>query len=127
MQKLYILLLVAGIGILILTLQNHSMEMNSAWLSYEEAVKKSNDTGKMLFVFISSPICPTCREFREFLSREDITKKISEKFLPVYIKDPTNSPVPVISFPTFCIGYPTSLECFYSTSGKSLLEKLGVS
>ncbi|MEM3139470.1 MAG: thioredoxin family protein [Archaeoglobaceae archaeon] len=127
MRYVYFLLLVAGLGILVLALQNSAEDMNSAWLSYEDAVKKSNETGKMLFIFISSPTCPTCAKFREFFSQEGVMDKISSNFLPVYIKDPAYSPVPVTAFPTFCVGYPNDLDCFYSSSGENLLKRLGVS
>jgi thioredoxin-related protein len=122
----YFIILVAIIGILVLTVYNYGEENNSAWLSYEEAVNESEKTGKMLFIFISSPICPVCMEFRELLSKEGMMEKISEKYLPVYIKDPANSPVPVTSFPTFCIGHPGSYDCFHSSSGEMLLKRLGV-
>lgn len=127
MRTIYFLFVVLGIGILVLTLQNPAENMNSDWLSYEDAVKKSNETGKMLFVFISSPTCPTCAKFREFFSQEGVMDKISSKFLPVYIKDPAYSPVPVTAFPTFCVGYPNGFDCFYASSGDNLLKRLGVS
>ncbi|MDK2795443.1 MAG: hypothetical protein PWQ22_1348 [Archaeoglobaceae archaeon] len=127
MRYSYFIVLVALIGIFVLAFQNYGEEMNSAWMSYEEAVNESNKTGKMLFIFISSPTCPICKEFREFFSKEGVMDKISTKYLPVYIKDPAYSPVPVNSFPTFCIGYPENLNCFQSYSEEMLLKKIGVS
>lgn len=127
MRYSYFIVLVALIGIFVLAFQNYGEEMNSAWMSYEEAVNESNKTGKMLFIFISSPTCPICKEFREFFSKEGVMDKISAKYLPVYIKDPAYSPVPVNSFPTFCIGYPENLNCFQSYSEEMLLKKIGVS
>lgn len=126
MRKLYGLIIVAVIGIAVLMLHNPAEDVNSGWLNYWDAVSKSNETGKKLFIFISSPTCPVCKEFKDSLSKEEVMRKISEKFLPVYIKDPKNSPVPVISFPTFCIGYVGELKCFYSSSVSSLLKELGV-
>lgn len=127
MRYSYFIVLVALIGIFVLAFQNYGEEMNSAWMSYEEAVNESNKTGKMLFIFISSPTCPICKEFREFFSKEGVMDKISTKYLPVYIKDPAYSPVPVNSFPTFCIGYTENLNCFQSYSEEMLLKKIGVS
>ncbi|MCS7144795.1 MAG: thioredoxin family protein [Archaeoglobaceae archaeon] len=127
MWKVYLLLMVAGIGILVIIFHNPAEEINSGWLSYDEAVNESKRTGKMLFIFISSPTCPTCAKFRDFFSNEEVMSKINGKFLPVYIKEPSYSPVPVSAFPTFCTGYPENLDCFYTSSGDLLLKRLGVS
>lgn len=124
-RSIYFLILIAVLGILVLAFQD-SGEYDSKWLTYEEALNESNKTGKMLFIFISSPNCPTCAKFREFFSEEGVMDKISDKFLPVYIKDPAYSPVPVMAFPTFCIGYPGNFDCFYSSSGDLLLKRIGV-
>ncbi len=125
-RYIYIIAAVAFIGILLLTFQDYEEKLNSAWLNYDEAVNESRKTGKMLFIFISSPTCPICRDFREFLSQDEMIARISEKYLPVYIKDPAYSPVPVTSFPTFCIGYPENYDCFHSPSKDMLLKRLGV-
>lgn len=125
MRYAYFLLIIAGIGILVLLLQNQTEEENPLWLSYEEALNESNKTGKMLFVFISSPTCPICKEFKNFFNEDGVLERIAEKYVPVHIKDPANSPILVTSFPTFCIGYPGNLECFYAPK-ESLLKRLGV-
>lgn len=127
MRYSHFIVLVALIGIIVLAFHKSDEEMNSAWMDYGEAVKESNKTGKMLFIFISSPTCPICKEFRDFFSKEDVMDKISAKYIPVYVKDPAYSPVVVNTFPTFCVGYPDNLDCFYASSGKKLLERLGVS
>ncbi|MCQ4152846.1 MAG: thioredoxin family protein [Archaeoglobi archaeon] len=126
MRYLYLMLLVAVIGIIVLLYQSNSEEMSSSWMSYGDAVNESKKTGKMLFIFISSPTCPVCKEFRDFFSKEGVMDKISAKYLPVYVKDPAYSPVPVNTFPTFCVGYPDNLKCFYASSGEMLLKKLEV-
>lgn len=123
MRYRYIIALIIVFAI-VAVLLNSKTEMEG-WLSYEKGVEESKKTGKELFIFISSPTCPTCKEFRKFLTENKTAFDfISSKFIPVYIPDPLSAPVFVESVPKFCIGYEANLKCFHASSGENLIKIL---
>lgn len=103
---------------------NSKAEMEG-WKSYEEGLKESEKTGKELFIFISSPTCPICKDFKEFFTKNRTAFDfVSSNFIPVYVPNPSDSPVFVESVPKFCVGYANNLKCFHATSGEELIEIL---
>ncbi|MEM1578546.1 MAG: thioredoxin family protein [Archaeoglobaceae archaeon] len=121
MRYLYVLLLIFGIALLLIFSQSDEL----SWVSYDKAVEESKNSGKKIFLFISSPTCPKCAEFKDFfLKNKEAYKWISTNFIPVHIPDPARAPVSVEIVPRFCIGYPGNFSCFYATSGKELLTIL---
>ncbi|MFN3384384.1 MAG: thioredoxin family protein [Archaeoglobaceae archaeon] len=123
MQYRYLIAIIVVFAIIAVFLNSRS-EMEG-WLSYEKGLEESKRTGKELFIFISSPICPTCKEFKKFFTENRTAYNfISSKFIPVYIPDPLSAPVFVESVPKFCVGYENNLRCFYATSGEKLIEIL---
>ncbi|MEM0503734.1 MAG: thioredoxin family protein [Archaeoglobaceae archaeon] len=123
MRYRYLIAIVVAFALLAAFLNSRS-EMEG-WLSYEKGLEESKRTGKELFIFISSPTCPVCKDFRRFFTENRTAFEfISSRFVPVYIPDPLNAPVFVESVPKFCVGYENDLRCFYATSGDKLIEIL---
>lgn len=119
----YLIAMVVAFAIIAVFLNSRS-EMEG-WMSYEKGLKESKRTEKELFIFISSPTCPLCKEFRKFFTENRTAFEfISSKFVPVYIPDPLSAPVFVESVPKFCIGYEKNFRCFHATSGEELIEIL---
>lgn len=123
MRYLYLLLLVFTFAAVVIFFMSEN-EL-AGWVSYEKGVEESKRTGKEMFIFISSPYCPKCREFREFFGKnKDAYEVIASKYIPVYIPNPSASPIFVESVPRFYIGYERNLSCFYVNSGERLIEIL---
>lgn len=123
MQYRYLIAVVIVFAVVVAFLSSKG-EMEG-WMSYEKGVEESKKTGKELFIFISSPTCPLCKDFRKFFTENRTAFEfISSRFVPVYIPNPMNAPVLVESVPKFCVGYEKNLRCFYATSGEELIEIL---
>jgi len=123
MRYAYALLLIISIALIAALFMSRG-EMDG-WYSYEKGLEESKKSKKEIFLFISSPSCPKCREFREFFTKNrEAYELISSKYVPVYIPDASKSPVFVESVPKFCIGYEGNFSCFYASSGESLIERV---
>lgn len=123
MQHRYLVAIIVAFAILAVFL--NSKDEMEGWMSYEKGLEESKKTGKELFIFISSPTCPICKEFKEFFTKNRTAfELVSSKFVPVYISNPSDSPIFVESVPKFCIGYEKNLRCFHATSGLELMEVL---
>ncbi|MEM2060537.1 MAG: hypothetical protein QW089_07420, partial [Archaeoglobaceae archaeon] len=66
MRYRYLIAIVVVFALLAAFLNSRS-EMEG-WLSYEKGLEESKRTGKELFIFISSPTCPICKDFRRFFT-----------------------------------------------------------
>lgn len=97
----------------------------SRWYKLDDAKKISEETGKEIFIFVSSKVCPSCIEFKRKFS-EDLMDRIEKKYVPVFLEFPRD-PIPFkfSSFPTFCLGK-DEFRCFTVRSMDELIAKLGV-
>ncbi|MDW7990390.1 MAG: thioredoxin family protein [Archaeoglobaceae archaeon] len=120
MRNLYIIILLIFVASVILIFISED-EM-SGWSSYEVALEESRKSGKEMFIFISSPFCPICKDFKDFLKTREFYEFISSKYVPVYIPNPSKSPFFVDSVPKFCIGYENNLSCFHTSSREKLVD-----
>lgn len=129
MRYHYLIVIILAFAV-VAVLLNSRGEMEG-WLNYEKGVEESKKTGKEMFIFISSPTCSACREFRKFFSENRTALElISSRFVPVYVPEPLSAPVFVESVPKFCIGREGDLRCFYAVSSEELVgmlrgEKIG--
>ncbi len=117
----------AIIGILLiaysLTSQNTGFD-ESKWYSWQQGVEISQKEGKKMFVFLASPTCPKCAEFKEFFASSDVMSFISSNFVPVYVDVTKERPISVSFVPTFCVGFPGNISCFSASSGSELMSIL---
>lgn len=123
MRYTYAVLLIIAFALIAAFLMSEG-EMEG-WYSFEKGLEESKKTGKEIFLFISSPYCPKCMEFKRFFKeKKEAYEFISSRYVPVYISDPSKSPVFVESVPKFCTGYEGNFSCFSASSGEKLMEML---
>jgi len=118
---------VAAIAILAVTFFSESSRPEG-WFSFEDGKKLSEEQGKEMFVFIGTPTCPVCREFKEFFSTNKTAMElIRAQYIPVYVDASREKPPVRVTFvPLFCKGFYENLSCFSSSDPKELMRKIGV-
>ncbi len=98
----------------------------SKWYGFEEGVRISDNSGKPMFVFISSKTCPICSEFKKYFSKPGVMEEIEKGYVPVFVEYPRDKlPVSVSSFPTFCVGFAGNLSCFHVSHPAQLAARMG--
>ena len=69
MRIAYAIAAVLGLALIVLSLTHqHAGFDESRWYSFKDGEEVSRQTGKMMFIFIASPTCPKCVEFKRFLA-----------------------------------------------------------
>ncbi|MDI9645804.1 MAG: thioredoxin family protein [Archaeoglobales archaeon] len=108
---------------------NYSDFDRSRWKSYEEGLILAEQSGKEVFIFVSSKTCPTCSEFKRYFTNE-VMRKLEERYVPVFLEYPKDSldmlPKKVTSFPTFCVGHVGNISCREISSIRELMDMLEV-
>lgn len=108
---------------------NYSEFDRSRWKSYEEGLRLAEQSGKEVFIFVSSKTCPTCSEFKRYFTN-GVMKKIEENYVPIFLeypKDPLDVlPKKVTSFPTFCVGHIGNISCRGVSSVQELMNMLNL-
>ncbi len=124
-MRIVYLAIAVGIVLLALSLMQNNPSFNeSKWYSFKKGEEVARESGKKMFVFIASPTCPKCIEFKHFFENESVMKYISENFVPVYVDVTRERPIQVFVVPTFCVGFPDNLTCFTASSGSELMNML---
>lgn len=124
---IYIAIALLGLALIAISISGEEDGFNEKkWFSYEEGKQRSVESGKKLFIFISSPTCSVCNYFKKnVFSDTDVMNFIQKNFIPVYVDVSKESPpVNVFAYPTFCVGYPENLTCFNTASRDDLINTL---
>ncbi len=126
MRIWYAVIALLGIALIFYSVQMvHQPTFNmSKWYSFKEGENLSLKEKKKMFVFIASPTCPKCADFKKFFSNPQVMDYISKHFIPVYVDVSRERPINVYVVPTFCVGYPGNLTCFLASSGSQLMRIL---
>ena len=126
MRYVYVLLVILGLILVYLSTTTSEEFDRSKWYSFEEDARISKNTGKKIFLFVSSPTCSVCSYFKsKVFSDSSVMEYISANFVPAYVDiGERKPPVKVYAFPTFCVGYPTNFTCFYASTKTELLNNL---